>query len=105
VVDRLREGRPFANKTVAETLAEATAEFEDRGIQCLLIAGFDSDGDLYIRSARLSRANANWLVDAVKDDILHGDTKIGIHPVNEESDDDGRKIIEFKDRAEEKNNE
>lgn len=95
MVDRLREGLPFANKTVAETVAEVASEFEAKGIQCLLVAGFDGDGDLYVRSARLSRADANWLIDAVKDDVLHGDTKIAIAPAEEATETDERKIIKF----------
>lgn len=99
MVARLREGRPFTNKTVAEALAEVTSEFEDKGIQCLLIIGFDSDGDLYARSARLSRADALWLIEAAKDNALHGDTNIGIHPAAAQPDDDGRSILKFKGKS------
>lgn len=42
--------------------------------QCVLILGWDNDGDLIHRSAGLTRGDANWLVDAAKQDILNKHT-------------------------------
>lgn len=46
------------------------------GYKDLLVIGWNKDGELFHHSSDLSKCDANWLIDAAKQDILFGETFI-----------------------------
>lgn len=52
--------------TPSQALASAMAFAEQRGLQDVLVVGYDDDGDLFIRSSRMNRKDALWLAEQLK---------------------------------------
>lgn len=53
---------PHTRMTVNEALEYVRRE----GLTDVMIIGYDHDGDLMIRSSRMSRETANWMIDRAK---------------------------------------
>lgn len=66
------------NMTVRDALELSLRQVSK--FQCVMVIGFDRDGDLMCRSSAMERAAANWLLDSAKQWALTGKTEIAIHP-------------------------
>lgn len=75
-------------------LADGIKEWVNAGsVQCAVVIGFDSDGDLFVRSSRVDRGTSLWLIEAAKQHILTDHTNLGIGP--ERGEPDERSIIQI----------
>lgn len=54
---------PNTSMTPAQALYSATADAESRGMQDVLIIAYDADGELYIRSSRMTCAEAFFMAN------------------------------------------
>lgn len=54
---------PNTTMTPVQALHFALADAEDRGMQDVLVIAYDADGDLYIRSSRMTCAEAFFLAN------------------------------------------
>lgn len=59
------------NMTVEECLQLCTRNSGD--YQQLIVIGWDKTGEFFHHSSDLNKADANWLLDAAKQEILNGD--------------------------------
>lgn len=54
---------PNTTMTPAQALHSAMADCEDGGMQDVLIIAYDADGDLYIRSSKMTCAEAFFMAN------------------------------------------
>ena len=54
---------PNTTMTPVQALHSALADAEDRGMRDVLVIAYDADGDLYIRSSRMTCAEAFFLAN------------------------------------------
>jgi len=58
--------------TPRQALLSAMEFVEGENLQDVLIAGYDSDGELVIRSSRMDRKDALWLAEKIREWALTG---------------------------------
>jgi hypothetical protein len=61
--------------TTTMTVEQALNRALRDNLQDVLICGYDSDGDLIVRSSRMNRADANFLLDRAKMHALVEDSE------------------------------
>lgn len=54
------------NRTVEQTLKQALRDNAGLKLQCVMVIGFDADGEFYNKAARLDNGNGLWLVEAAR---------------------------------------
>lgn len=59
--------------TSTMTVEQALASAHQLDLEHCLVVGYDRAGDLAIRSSRMSRQDALWLMDQLKHHILHAE--------------------------------
>ena len=58
--------------TPEQALRSALMKLDDDGLADVLILGYDNNGELFIRSSNMSRADALWITEQAKQWCLYG---------------------------------
>lgn len=70
ILNNISEMPASCTFTPKQALLSALAFAENDNLKEVLIVGYDSDGDLVVRSSRMNRQDALWLAEMLKHHIL-----------------------------------
>lgn len=73
MTDKISPFPPSDTMTPAQALLSALQLVKAGGIEDVLIVGYASDGDLFVRSSRMSRKDALWLAEQLRRHALEDD--------------------------------
>lgn len=64
---------PSTDYVPEQALHSALQFVEDDNLKDVLIIGMDADNELLVRSSKMDRKNALWLIELCKQHILYGE--------------------------------